>query len=127
MSIEMEMPSAMLPALAQASAALAIRAASLSREWISLRQALMASLITARSMLPLVCEDSDAPVAPEVEGKLSNLVAHSAPQRSQTNSAYGPRLPPAGSITNNTTIFENADCRHGGGTVLRSDVPPSGT
>ena len=50
-SIETEMPSAMLPALAQASAALAIRAASLRREWISPRKALMASLIIAQSMI----------------------------------------------------------------------------
>src|SRR5258705_6430804 len=79
------MPSAMLPALAQASAAFAIWAASESREWISVRQATIASLKTGLAMaFPQLMGDSDAPVAAEVERILSNLMAHIAPYRSRT-------------------------------------------
>jgi hypothetical protein len=64
---------------------LAICAASFSREWISLRQALMASLMIALSMLPPFCGDSDALVAAEVERFWSNLMALILPLRSRTN------------------------------------------
>jgi hypothetical protein len=54
MSIETATPSAMLPASAQASAALAILAASLSLARISLMMLLIAGSMVLRSMLPSV-------------------------------------------------------------------------
>src|ERR1700733_582661 len=54
MSIETATPSAMLPASAQASAAVAILAASLSLARISLMMLLIAGSMVLRSMLPSV-------------------------------------------------------------------------
>jgi hypothetical protein len=60
-------------------------AASESREWISVRQATIASLKTRLAMaFSNLMGDSDAPVAAEVERILSNLMAHIAPYRSRT-------------------------------------------
>src|ERR1700744_2643551 len=57
----------MAPARAQASAALAIRVASVSFAWISLMMLLIAGSIVLRSMTPSVGGGSDAPVGTEVE------------------------------------------------------------